>query len=283
MRLLVIVALCMSPALAQNLPSFNSGGGIKNLSATCGISGTPTNPIVAKTGGTVSRVPTVNLQSGASYAIASSDCGKTVELSASSATPTIAQAGSAGFLANWFTDLLCIGTGGCTLTPATSTINGAATLVLAQYQAAHLISDGTNYQALFIPPGSGPTTNQNIRTIGASFGSFQSGASALSAGATSCVPVYFSGTIKAVHLIANVSGSVTIDVQTVLHASWAGTASVSSITSSDTPALSSASAYTDTTLTGWTTTLAANTDVCFVMSAPTTIAGASITVEVAAN
>jgi len=128
-----------------------------------------------------------------------------------------------------------------------------------------------------------PSSNQNIRTIGASFGSFQSGASALSAGATSCVPVYFSGTIKAVHLIANVSGSVTIDVQTVLHASWAGTASVSSITSSDTPALSSASAYTDTTLTGWTTTLAANTDVCFVMSAPTTIAGASITVEVAAN
>jgi hypothetical protein len=133
------------------------------------------------------------------------------------------------------------------------------------------------------PCGVSPTTNQNIRTIGASFGSFQSGASALSAGATACVPVYYAGTIKAVHLIGNVSGSVTVDVQTVLHASWTGTASVSSITAADIPALSSAAAYTDTTLTGWTTTLAANTDVCFVMTSPTTIAGASITVEVAAN
>jgi hypothetical protein len=36
-------------------------------------------------------------------------------------------------------------------------------------------------------------------------------------------------------------------------------------------------------LTGWTTALTAETDVCFVMSAPTTVAGLSITVKVAAN
>jgi hypothetical protein len=156
--------------------------------------------------------------------------------------------------------------------------------VLAQYSTARILSDGTNYQALFVPTAaSGPTTNQNIRTVGASFGSFQSGASALSGSQTACVPVFYSGTIKAVHLIGNVSGSVTIDVQTVLHSSWAGTASISTITSADIPALSSAAAYTDTTLTGWTTTLAASTDVCFVLTSPTTIAGASITLDVAAN
>lgn len=131
--------------------------------------------------------------------------------------------------------------------------------------------------------GSGPTTNQNIRTIGANFGSFQSGATALSAASTSCIPTYFSGTIQAVEIIGNVSGSITIDVQTVLHSAWTGTASVSSITAAAIPALSAASKYTDTTLTGWTKTIAAGTDVCFVMSSPTTVAGASITLKVAAN
>ena len=131
--------------------------------------------------------------------------------------------------------------------------------------------------------GSGPTTNQNIRTIGANFGSFQSGATALSSALTSCVPVYYSGTIQAVEIIGDVSGSITIDVKTVLHSAWTGTASASSITAAAIPALSSASKYTDTTLTGWTTALAAGTDVCFVMSSPTTVAGASITLKVAAN
>ena len=132
------------------------------------------------------------------------------------------------------------------------------------------------------PPVS-PTTNQNIRTIGASFGSFQSGATALASAATACVPTYYAGTIQSVEIIGNVSGSATIDVQTVAHSSWTGTASVSSITAADTPALSSAARYTDSTLTGWTTALTAGTDVCFVMSAPTTVAGLSITVKVAAN
>jgi hypothetical protein len=412
-----LVLLFASIASAQGLPSMSSGSGIKQMSGGCGISGIPTNPIIARTGGILSRTPVPNVQSGASYAISTGDCGKTVELSASAATPTIPQAGSAGFLTGWFTDLFCSGSGGCTLTPATSTINGSATLTLSQYSSARIVSDGTNYQALFLGGsgiatgagitvfsgatalsgtlyfpigggvlpsatesqsntfspqtatisnfyvnigtapgignsvaftwrdtsasqvltctisgavatscsdlthsfkatlgdpldiqavtsgtiagtpvvvmsasfagngggGSGPTVNQNIRTIGASFGSFQSGATALSGSQTACVPTYISGTIQAVEIIANVSGSATIDVQTVAHASWAGTASVSTITAADTPALSSAAAYSDTTLTGWTTAVTAGTDFCFVMTSPTTVAGLSITLKVAAN
>lgn len=153
---------------------------------------------------------------------------------------------------------------------STGTIAGTPVLVMsAQFGASS--------------SAGGPTTNQNIRTIGASFGSFQSGATALSAPVTSCVPTYVSGTIQAVEIIGNVSGSATIDVQTVLHTSWTGTASVSSITAAAIPALASAARYTDTTLTGWTTSLAAGTDVCFVLTSPATIAGASITLKVAAN
>lgn len=130
---------------------------------------------------------------------------------------------------------------------------------------------------------SGPTTNQNIRTIGASFGAFQSGATALSGTLTYCVPTYFSGTIQSVELIGDVSGSVTVDVLTVAHTSWTGTASASSITAAAIPALASAARFTDTTLTGWTTSVTAGTDFCFAMSSPTTVAGVSITLKVAAN
>ncbi len=101
------------------------------------------------------------------------------------------------------------------------------------------------------------TTNQKIRTIGASFGSFESGATALSGSHTACVATYFAGTIQSVELIGDVSGSATVDMLTVAHGSWTGRASATSITASDIPALSSAAAYTDSTLTGWTKTLAA--------------------------
>jgi hypothetical protein len=128
-----------------------------------------------------------------------------------------------------------------------------------------------------------PTTNQNIRTIGATFGSFESGASALSGSHTACVPTYFAGTIQSVELIGDVSGSATVDVLTVAHTSWTGRASTSSITAAAIPALSSAARFTDSTLTGWTTSLTAGTDVCFALTSPTTVAGVAVAVKVAAN
>ncbi len=127
------------------------------------------------------------------------------------------------------------------------------------------------------------TTNQKIRTIGASFGSFESGATALSGSKTACVATYFAGTIQSVELIGDVSGSVTVDVLTVAHGSWTGRASATSITAAAIPAMASASKYTDSTLTGWTTALTAGTDVCFALSSPTTVAGVAIAVKVAAN
>jgi hypothetical protein len=131
---------------------------------------------------------------------------------------------------------------------------------------------------------SGGTTNQNIRTIGASFGSFQSGATPISGAATACTETFLTGTIQSVEIIGNVSGSATIDIKTVAHSSWTGTASAAtSITASDIPALSSSAVYTDTTLTGWTTSVSAGTDFCFVMTSPTTVAGLHIELKVAAN
>jgi hypothetical protein len=127
------------------------------------------------------------------------------------------------------------------------------------------------------------TTNQNIRTIGATFGSFESGAAALSGSKTFCVPTYFAGTIQSVELIGDVSGSATVDVLTVAHSSWTGRASATSITAAAIPALASAARFTDSTLTGWTTSVTAGTDFCFALTSPTTVAGVGITLKVTAN
>lgn len=62
---------------------------------------------------------------------------------------SIAQAGGGGnFNSTWFATLRNIGVGLVTLTPATSQINGAATLVLSSGQSTQIYSDGSNYWTL---------------------------------------------------------------------------------------------------------------------------------------
>jgi hypothetical protein len=126
----------------------------------------------------------------------------------------------------------------------------------------------------------GSTTNQNIRPLGATF---VNGGAALSGTQTICQPVFFSGTIQQVDLIGDQSGNVTVDVRTVPFASYTGPGSASTITAADTPALSSAVKLSDSTLTGWTTSLSANTVVCYVMSSPATVTFAVLQLKVAAN
>lgn len=61
---------------------------------------------------------------------------------------TITQAGTAGFEAGFMCVLRNEGVGAATITPTTSTINGASTFTLPTGQGALLWSDGTNYKAL---------------------------------------------------------------------------------------------------------------------------------------
>lgn len=95
---------------------------------------------------------TINTQTGANYAIVSSDFSKLVNLSnAANQTPTLPQAGTAGFPAGWFTQVCNQGAGSQTITPTTSTIGGASTFVLPAGSAANpkcagIVSDGSNYQ-----------------------------------------------------------------------------------------------------------------------------------------
>ena len=128
--------------------------------------------------------------------------------------------------------------------------------------------------------GSAPTTNQNIRSVSVFF---DGGGTALSGTLSRCSQVNYAGTIEKVTILADQSGSATIDVRTVAYASYTGPGSASTITASDTPALSSAVKSQDSTLTGWTTSLTANTVVCFVLSSPSTVTWLAANIEVAAN
>jgi hypothetical protein len=86
-----------------------------------------------------------NAQSGAGYTAASSDWGKLLTLSnASAQVLTLPQAGS-GFPNGWYVDVENTGSGAWTITPATSTIDGAATLALSTNQGVRVYSNGTNY------------------------------------------------------------------------------------------------------------------------------------------
>lgn len=91
----------------------------------------------------------MNVQTGTSYTVLTSDYGKYVTYDNSSAVAvTLPQANATTFPAAWFQFVENKNTGVVTYTPTTSTINGGATLALQKGQWALIVSDGTNYRAL---------------------------------------------------------------------------------------------------------------------------------------
>lgn len=137
-----------------------NNGTVTSVATTCGISGgTITNT------GTISSNSNPNVQAGANYAFQSTDCGSIVYLNnASNQIPTIAQAGSAGFLKGYYVEACNIGAGTQTVTPATSTIGGSSTFVIPAGTAAApkcvgINSDGTNYVLDLTGAASGGTAN----------------------------------------------------------------------------------------------------------------------------
>ncbi len=88
-----------------------------------------------------------------SEAITDSDRGKIVTFNNTAAVAvTIAQAGAASAFADgWYCWIRNIGTGTATLTPATSTIEGAAVMIIPPGASCMMYTDGSNY---FLGEGS---------------------------------------------------------------------------------------------------------------------------------
>jgi hypothetical protein len=85
-------------------------------------------------------------QTGTSYTVAATDRGKLVTFSNASAIAVTLPQATGSFAAGWFTDVANIGSTVVTITPTTSTINGAATITLNPGQSGRIVSDGTNYR-----------------------------------------------------------------------------------------------------------------------------------------
>jgi hypothetical protein len=89
---------------------------------------------------------TINAQTGTSYTVVDGDRGKLIAQSNAGAIAyTLPNAAGAGFDAGWYVAIQNRGAGTVTITPTTSTIDGAASLALTQNQGAWIFSDGTNY------------------------------------------------------------------------------------------------------------------------------------------
>ena len=116
----------------------------------------------------------INAQTGTSYTFVAADAGKLVTHSNASATAdTLPQAGSTGFPNGWSTAVRNLNNGVVTITPATSTIDGAATLVLRRGDSAVITSDGTNYSVLIWRAASrGLFTLTDATTIAVDMGAY---------------------------------------------------------------------------------------------------------------
>ena len=144
-----------STGVATAVGGGGGGGAVTSVGTGFGLTGGPIT-----TAGTISVSTAINAQTGTSYTIATADTWKLITFSnASAVAVTLPQAGTTGFGAGAFGFYAeNLGAGTVTITPTTSTVNGAATLVLKQNTGCTVHSDGTNYQvsgcSAIIPPAS---------------------------------------------------------------------------------------------------------------------------------
>ena len=91
--------------------------------------------------------------------------------------------------------------------------------------------------------------------------------------------VPFSGTIDSVTLLADQTGSIVVDIWKDSYASYPPTVA-DSICASAKPTLSSAEKSEDTTLTGWTTAIAAGDILRFYVDSATTVQNVTLILKV---
>lgn len=131
---------------------------------------------LALSSGTLITSQPINAQTGTTYTMLSSDAGKLVTFTnASAIAVTLPVATSAGFTAGYSFDVQVPGAGTATITPTTSTINGAASLAIASGRGCTITSDGTNYQVsactATVTGGTGTVTSASVVTANGFSGS----------------------------------------------------------------------------------------------------------------
>lgn len=194
-----------SGATCTTTCTINASGG--SVSVTAATPSVVVNPSPGTGTFTVGTTFVINAQTGTTYTVVSGDATKLVTFSNASATAVTLPQATGSFAAGFAFDMENLGAGTVTITPTTSTINGASTLVVTTNKGCSIISDGTNWQvgactAVAPSAGSGTVTSVGMTVPGgfAISGSpvTVSGTLALTASGTSGgVPYYSSSTTMA--------------------------------------------------------------------------------------
>lgn len=205
----LVCALWAAPALAQFTGGGGGGaGGVTSVDASGGVQTSSGTPIT--TTGTIQAAELVNAQIGTTYTYLTGDRGKLVtHTNAAAITGTLPQAG-ASFPAGWYVDVQNRGAGTLTITPTTSTLDGAASLALTTNQGVRIVSDGTNYytqRGIGGAGGGAPTTATYItQTADATLSAEQ----ALGALATGCLGSTTTTGVVASRTITGTTNQITV-------------------------------------------------------------------------
>lgn len=124
--------------------------------------------------------------------------------------------------------------------------------------------------------GTNPASSSNDGAIGVVI---DGGGSVISTGVQADIEIPFGCTINSVTLLADVAGSVVVDVWNAAFADYPPTVA-NTICAAALPTLTSAMSYQDTTLTGWTTAVASNSVFRININSVTSITRLSITFKI---
>lgn len=140
--------LAALPASAQVIigGGGSSGGGGGSGDITAVVAGAGLTGGATSGSATLAASALINEQTGTSYTIDATDAAKLVTLSNGSAVAVTVPQATSSFGTGFSFGVQNKGAGTATLTPTTSTINGGATLSIAQNRGCWITSDGTNWQ-----------------------------------------------------------------------------------------------------------------------------------------
>lgn len=154
--------------------------------------------------------------------------------------------------------------------PIGKTSDGSVTLATLTQGAGMTVTNGAASITI------AASTAERTRTIGITVDGGGSVPATGTYGFRSFTPA---GTITAVRLFADQSGSAVMDIWKAPYASFPPTVA-NTITASDKPTLSTAQKYSDTTLTGWTTTVSAGDVFAFHVDSISTITRLSLELDI---
>ena len=185
-------------------PSVSSATSTSSSSSSKAIGVTSSQAASIATSTIQSTLAKVNPQVGTSYTVLNSDYQAIITLNNAAPVAVTLGGGGTGVGAQFGTYIENLGAGTVTLTPASGTINGAASIPLVTNQGAIAFFDGTNWSAVTSPPGSGGTITSVIAGTGLTGGG-SSGAVTLAIAATGVTPGSYTNT----NLTVNAEGQIT--------------------------------------------------------------------------